>query len=70
MSINDIIDIKQKNVKDVIRCVRLTDGLTKKQIAEKTGLIFSTVSNICNELKERGVVTNLSPGKPTFLRVG
>ncbi|AEE97901.1 ROK family transcriptional regulator [Mahella australiensis] len=62
MSINDIIDIKQKNVKDIIRCVRFNDGLTKKQIAEKTGLSFSTVSNICNELKEKGVITDKNDG--------
>ncbi|MBM7581588.1 putative NBD/HSP70 family sugar kinase [Caldicoprobacter guelmensis] len=74
--INDIIDIKQKNVKDVIKCIRFSDDLTKKDISQRTGLSFSTVSNICNALKSKGVVdevkdvNNYSVGRtPHFIRL-
>jgi len=76
MMINDVIDIKQKNVKDIIKCIRFNDELTKKDIAQRTGLSFSTVSNICNALKAKGIVdeikdiSNYSVGRtPHFVRL-
>ena len=34
-------------------------GMTKKEIADKTGLSFATVSNLCNELLERCIVESV-----------
>lgn len=48
----NITDIKTQNVKKILNALRFGQGLTKKEIALITDLSFSTVSNICNELKE------------------
>lgn len=55
----DIMDIKQNNIKSIMKVLRESDaqsGMTKKEIADRTGLSFATVSNLCNELLERCVV--------------
>jgi len=65
--INDVIDIKLRNIKDILNAVRFQDGLTKKDIAGTTKLSFSTVSNLCNELKDIGV---LSDEKQAMLSIG
>jgi predicted NBD/HSP70 family sugar kinase len=56
--INDVIDIKNRNIKDILNVIRFEEGLTKKEIALMTGLSFSTVSNLCNELKDLQIVTD------------
>ncbi len=57
MMINDVIDIKLRNIKDILSVLRFEEGMTKKQIAKATGLSFSTVSNLCNELREKGILS-------------
>lgn len=52
----DITDIKAENVKKILDTLRASSGLTKRDIAAITGLSFSTVSNLCNELKENQVL--------------
>ncbi|MED9966902.1 MAG: ROK family transcriptional regulator [Blautia sp.] len=55
----DVMDIKQNNMKSVINVLRCHSdgaGLTKRDIASKTGLSFATVSNLCNELLEKRIV--------------
>ena len=54
MAVNDILGIRVQNIKSIIDAVRFEDGITKKTIADKTGLSFATVSNLCNELIEGG----------------
>lgn len=53
----DITDIRATNVKDILSVLRFQEGLTKKEIASCTQLSFSTVSNLCNALKEKGILT-------------
>lgn len=52
----DISDIKLGNVKEILNCIRSQNGLTKKEIAFRTGLSFSTVSTVCNALSEKGLL--------------
>ena len=48
----DITDIKAENVKKILTILRFSSGLTKRDLAAMVGLSFSTVSNLCNELKD------------------
>lgn len=48
----DITDIKAENIKRILTLLRFSAGLTKRDLASMTGLSFSTVSNLCNELKD------------------
>jgi predicted NBD/HSP70 family sugar kinase len=52
----DIISIREQNIKAILKELRVGDNLTKKDIAQITSLSFSTVSNVCNELKDKGVL--------------
>ena len=52
----DISTIKLGNVKEILSCIRNQDGLTKKEIANLTGLSFSTVSTVCTTLRERDIL--------------
>lgn len=54
--INDVVDLKYKNTKLVLDLIRFSDCMTKKDIADHSGLSVTTVSTICNELKAAGVV--------------
>ncbi len=54
----DVSDIKFDNVKKIINTIRFGQSLTKKEIAYQTQLSFSTVSNVCNDLLEKGVLAN------------
>lgn len=56
MSIFDIMDIKNQNIKAIVNAIRFEEGLTKRNIAAKTSLSFATVSNLCNELIERNIL--------------
>lgn len=60
----DVSDIKFDNVKKIINAIRFGQGLTKKEIAYQTQLSFSTVSNVCNVLLEKGVLTNQKSESP------
>ena len=55
--IKDVSDIKNRNVKRFIDTIRFDDKLTKKDVANLTGLSFSSASNISNELKAAGIVS-------------
>ncbi len=59
MSIKNVIEIKRRNLKSIISYIRFKDDLTKKQIAKDLKLSFATVSNMCNELKLQGVVSEI-----------
>ena len=48
----DITDIKAENIKKILTVLRFSSGLTKRDLASIVGLSFSTVSNLCNELKD------------------
>lgn len=52
----DITDIKAENIKKILDILRFSSGLTKRDLAAMTGLSFSTVSNLCNELKDNQVL--------------
>lgn len=49
-------DIRINNMHDIISCLRESNGMTKKDLAEATHLSFSTVSSFCNQLMECGVL--------------
>ena len=67
MQINDFADIRAKNIKTIINCVRRMPVITKKEIAAQTGLSVATVFNLCNELKALNI---LEEQKTTTYRVG
>ena len=52
----DITDIKSENIKKILNILRASQGETKRDLAVESGLSFSTVSNLCNELKDRHVL--------------
>lgn len=52
----DITDVRTENVKSILNVLRFSEGLTKKEIAEKSNLSFSTVSSTCNTLKEQNIL--------------
>lgn len=53
----NITDIKAENIKKILALLRYSTGETKRDLASKSQLSFSTVSNLCNELKEKGVLS-------------
>lgn len=55
----DITDVRANNIKAILNVLRFTQGLTKKEIAQKTGLSFSTVSNTCNCLKDNKILSEV-----------
>lgn len=64
----DISDIKLGNIKEVLNCIRAQNRITKKEIALRTGLSFSTVSTVCNALCERGILSEKKAGNGTVGR--
>jgi predicted NBD/HSP70 family sugar kinase len=63
----DVIEIRKQNLLNIIRLLRFEDNLTKRNIANKTGLSFATVSNLCNDLIDQGILIR---GENTTLTVG
>lgn len=53
----DTTAIREKNTRDILSTLRFGENYTKRDIAQITNLSFSTVSNMCNELKELGVLS-------------
>ena len=53
----NITDIKAENIKKILALLRYSTGETKRDLAWKSQLSFSTASNLCNELKEKGVLS-------------
>lgn len=70
----DVTDIKAQNIKRILNVLRTSSGTTKNEIAAITGLSFSTVSNLCNELKDNGVLmeektNNFSVGRIPSIQI-
>jgi len=55
-SIDNLIDLKYQNLKNVINYIRSEEYSTKKGIAENLNLSFATVSNMCNSLEDMGLI--------------
>lgn len=63
-------EIRQRNTFDVIRASRSPEGASRREIAESTGLSFTTVANICTTFLQRGLLTEVGRertvvGRPT-----
>lgn len=73
MTVTDVLGIRLLNTQSIIEAVRYEDAITKREIAKVTGLSFATVSNLCNELIDQGLLLTvknnaLSVGRtPQFL---
>ncbi len=52
-------DIRSFNTKKIIEYLRFNDPITRKDLAEKLGLSFATVSNICNQLIQDGYLQEM-----------
>lgn len=65
----DVSDIKFENAK-ITSAIRCRSGLTKKEIAAVTEPSFSTASNICNVLLEKGTLTNQKSEGTSIGRTG
>ena len=57
MLLEDVVSIKQHNLKKLITAVRFNDQLTKKDISNLTSLSIATITNLCNELIGKGVLS-------------
>lgn len=68
MSNIDVMDIKSRNVNAIFNLIRFEDGLTARMIAERTGLSFATVSNMCNELNDKGILYKEKDNTPSIGR--
>ena len=55
-SIDNLLDIKSKNLKSIISYMRFHNANTKKQVASDLGLSFATVSNMVNDLITHGLI--------------
>ena len=58
---------RDKNIKDILSLLRFDGPCAKKDLASATGLSFSTVSNLCNDLRDNGVLGDI---KQSFDRAG
>jgi len=58
----DVTDIKIQNIKSILNVLRADSLLTKRDISAITGLSFSTVSNLSNELRNAGVLVEEKSG--------
>lgn len=56
MDVENILDIKCKNIKDIIDYIRFRESWKKKEIAVDLGLSFATVSSMINEMMELGMI--------------
>ena len=68
MLVEDVVSIKQYNVKKLLTSIRFCDDMTKKDISAHTSLSIATISNLCGELVTKGI---LAEGRPNMeMRVG
>ena len=75
MSVGALERVKYQNLRRVVQALRASSGLTRRQIAGRTGLSVPTVNRNVNELLERGAVTMFDakpsgqerPGRPAGL---
>lgn len=65
----DVTDIKSQNIKRILNVLRTSGGTTKNEISAITGLSFSTVSNLCNELKYNNVLVEEKISNSTVGRI-
>ena len=65
----DVTDIKSQNIKRILNVLRTSGGTTKNEISAITGLSFSTVSNLCNELKCNNVLIEEKINNSTVGRI-
>ncbi len=59
-SVQNTAELRSLNKKKIIQYLRSVGESTKKEIAEYIDLSFSTVSNLCNQLAEDGLITYIS----------
>jgi predicted NBD/HSP70 family sugar kinase len=52
----NLIDLKNKNLKSIINYIRFDKNSTKKDISDRLALSFATVSNMCNTLEQIGLI--------------
>ena len=52
----DTSDIRLVNIRSILNALRFSPGLTKRELSERSGLSFSTVSTTCNALLEAGIL--------------
>lgn len=64
----DVTDIKSNNVKEILDVMRRHDSMTKRDVMRYTDLSFATISNICNDLRERRVLYGYKSGELTVGR--
>ena len=57
MLFEDVVSIKQYNLKKLITAIRFNDQLTKKDLSNLTSLSIATITNLCNELIGKGVLS-------------
>ncbi len=55
-AIQSVVEIKNYNLKRIVGYLRTNSPATKKDIASHLGLSFATVSTMCNQLLEKGIV--------------
>lgn len=57
---NNTAEIRSLNKKKIIEFLRMTKPATKKELSVELGLSFATVSNLCNQLSEEGIICSKS----------
>lgn len=56
MAMENLIDLKNKNLKSIVNYIRFDKRSTKKDISDRLELSFATVSNMCNTLEQIGLI--------------
>ena len=56
MKIDSSVELKRVHGKEIMDYLRKERRVTKKVMAEELNLSFATVSNICNEMREKGYI--------------
>ena len=56
MKIESSVELKKVHAKDIVEYLRKNKDCTKKLMTKELGFSFATISNICNELRERGYI--------------
>ncbi len=69
MVIQNTAELRSLNKKKIISQVRLNGPMTKKDIASRTELSFSTVSNLCNLLMEESILQTESSNSSSGGRI-
>ena len=55
MKIDSSVELKRVHGKEIMDYLRKEKRVTKKVMAEELNLSFATVSNICNEMREKAI---------------